>query len=192
MNSRIAAVIVLAIAGVGAGARQAVEPVDSAAIAKIRDEGLNRSQTAAMFSVLVDDIGPRLTGSPAHKRAADWAKDMLSKWGLANSRLEAWEFGRGWQLDKFTIEMVEPRFMPLIGYAEAWSPSTAGEVIAPVQFIAGKSAADVAALQVTLKGAAILQAAAVTNFIATDRVQPAQVPEPPASAANAATAGRGG
>src|SRR6185503_2154265 len=55
-----------------------------------------------------------------------------------------------------------------------------------------KSAADVAALQVTLKGAAILQAAAVTNFIATDRVQPAQVPEPPASAANAATAGRGG
>jgi hypothetical protein len=26
--------------------------------------------------------------------------------------------------------MVEPRFMPLIGYAEGWSPSTAGELAA--------------------------------------------------------------
>src|SRR5689334_11679253 len=79
------------IVAVGAWARQS-EPVDSAAIAKIRDEGMNRSQTSAMFNVLVDDIGPRLTGSPAHKRSADWAKDQLTKWGLANPRLEAWEF----------------------------------------------------------------------------------------------------
>src|SRR6186713_1828939 len=147
------------------GARQAKEPVDLAAIAKIRDEGLKRSQTEPMFSVLVDDIGPRLTGSAAHKRAAEWARETMAKWGLSNSRLEAWEFGRGWQLEKFTLEMVEPRFMPLIGYVEAWSPSTSGEVIAPVSFVAGKSATEVAALQ--LKGAAVLQAAAVTNFIAT-------------------------
>ena len=114
----------------------------------------------------------------------------MAKWGLSNSRLEAWEFGRGWQLEKFTLEMVEPRFMPLLGYVEAWSPSTPGEVIAPVSFVAGKPAADVAALQ--LKGAAVLQAAAVTNFIATDRVQPARQPDQPAAPAAGAPTGRGG
>ena len=38
--------------------------------------------------------------------------------------LEPWRFGRGWVLDRLVVEMVEPRYMPLIGYAEAWSPST--------------------------------------------------------------------
>jgi len=190
MTYKTFVVALAAVVGITAvaGARQAKEPVDMAAIAKIRDEGLKRSQTAPMFSVLVDDIGPRLTGSPAHKRAADWARETMAKWGLSNVRLEAWEFGRGWQLEKFTLEMVEPRFMPLIGYVEAWSPSTSGEVIAPVSFLAGKSATEVAALQ--LKGAAVLQAAAVTNFIATDRVQPAREPEPPPAAPAAPGTGR--
>ena len=80
--------------------------------------------------MLVDTIGPRLTGSPEYKRAADWARETLAKWGLTNARLEAFEFGRGWELEKFTIEMVEPRYMPLLGYPEAWSPSTSGEVVA--------------------------------------------------------------
>jgi hypothetical protein len=44
------------------------------------------------------------------------------KLARTNARLETWEFGRGWAFDKLTIEMVEPRYMPLIGYPEAWSP----------------------------------------------------------------------
>jgi carboxypeptidase Q len=156
---------------------QVREPVDAAANAKIRDEGLNRSQVGALFGSLVDSIGPRLAGSPEYKRAADWARDQMTKWGLDHPRLEAFEFGRGWTLDKFTIEMVEPRYMPLLGYPEAWSPSTSGEVLAPVTVVAGKTAADVAAMP--LKGAAVLQAGIVTNFIATDRVQPATEPDAP-------------
>ena len=108
--------LVLASAGAGLTARQAAEPVDQAAVARIRDEALNRSQAGALFSMLTDGIGPRLTGSPEHKRAAEWARDTMAKWGFANPRLEAWQFGRGWTLDKFTIEMIEPRYMPLLGY----------------------------------------------------------------------------
>jgi len=171
--------LVLASAGHGLAARQTAEPVDPAAIARIRDEALNRSQVGALFSMLTDGIGPRLTGSPEHKRAAEWARDTMTKWGLANPRLEAWEFGRGWTLDKFTIEMIEPRYMPLLGYPEAWSPSTAGEVAVSVVSVIGKTADDVAAMSAQLKGAALLQAAAVTNFIATDRVQPALQPDAP-------------
>ena len=72
-------------------------------------------RSGAHFTTLVDTIGPRLAGSPEYKRAADWSRETLAKWGLTGARLEAFEFGRGWQLEKFTLEMVEPRYMPLMG-----------------------------------------------------------------------------
>jgi hypothetical protein len=181
---------------------QAPEPVDAAMVAKIRDEGLRRSQVGALFSMLVDQIGPRLTASPEHKRAAEYMRDMATRFGLSNARLEPFEFGRGWALDKQTIEMIEPRYMPLVGYAEAWSPSTPGEIVVPAVSVAGKTAEEVTAMAAQLKGAAVLQAAAVTNFIVSDRPQPALLPDPvpaptptpaPAAAAPATqTPARGG
>jgi hypothetical protein len=172
-------------------AGQAGEPLDSAALTRIRDEGLKRSQVDTLFGALVDGIGPRLAGSPEYLRAAEWGKSRMAEFGLVNARLEPFEFTRGWTLDKFTIEMVEPRYMPLLGYPEAWSPSTTGEVVAPIVILAGKTAEQVAAMP--LKGAAVLQAAAVTNFITTDRVQPARAEPAPAAppAPAAANPGRG-
>ena len=169
---------------------QSSEPVDLEAIAKIRDEGLKRSQVQAMFTMLVDGIGPRLAGSPEYKRAAEWAQKQLAGWGLEKPRLEAFEFGRGWTLDKFTLEMVEPRYMPLLGYPEAWSPSTAGEVTASIVVVNGKTGDE--ASKMPLKGAAVMQAALVTNFIAADRVQPSQQPDQPANAARQGGTGRQG
>jgi hypothetical protein len=167
------------------------EPVDAAAIAKIRDEGLNRSQAAMLFSMLTDEIGPRLSGSPEYNRAAEWARTTMAGWGLANARLEPFEFARGWTLEKFTLELVEPRYMPLLGYPEAWSPSTAGEVVVPVVSVAGKSAEDVTAMQAQLEGVAVMQAPVVTNFIVSDRAQPTAPDfEPPA--ARGRQGGRGG
>src|SRR5512133_318323 len=91
---------------------RAQEPIDRDMIAKIKDEGLNHSQVEETFTHLTEDIGPRLTGSPAHKQAAEWARDKLKGWGLSDAHLESFEFGRGWTLDKLTIEMVEPRYLP--------------------------------------------------------------------------------
>ena len=138
---KLVTVLLLAV-GVGLVPWQSSEPVDAAMNARIRQEGLERSQVARHFSMFVDTIGPRLTASPAHRRAAEWAREQLQGWGLSNARLESFEFGRGWTLDKQTIEMVEPRFMPLIGYAEAWSPSTKGEVLVSAVSLAGRSVAD--------------------------------------------------
>ena len=56
---------------------------------------MERSQAAAVFNHLTIDIGPRLTASPAHKRAAEWTRDRLRSYGLANVHLEPWTFGRG-------------------------------------------------------------------------------------------------
>ena len=146
-----------------------------AVLAKIRDEGLHRSQVEKVFDMFVNVIGPRLTGSPAHKRAADYARDTMDKWGLTNSHLESWEFGRGWSLEKLTIEMVEPRYAPLVGYAEAWTPSTKGELIVDAVSVVGKSPEEVEAMK--LDGAAVMQQPALTSFIADERPQPALLPD---------------
>jgi len=82
---------------------------DVQTLAKIREEGLKHSQVAPVFEALTVDIGPRLTASPAHKRAAEFMRDRLTAYGLSNVHLEPWTFGRGWTLEKLTVEMVEPR-----------------------------------------------------------------------------------
>jgi hypothetical protein len=168
----------------------AQEPVDATMVARIRDEGLNRSQVGGMFTMLADRIGPRLAGSNEYKRAAEWARDRMTEWGFANVRLEPFDFSRGWTLEQFSIEMISPRYMPLVGFPEAWSASTSGPVVSQVLTIAGKSPDEVETMKGTFKGAAILQAAAVENFIRSDRVQPTLEPEPPAAAETGR--GRGG
>ena len=151
----------------------AQEPVDANMIARIRAEGLDRSQIAATFDMLTNIIGPRLTGSPAHKLAADWTRDQLAGWGLDNAHLESWEFGRGWTLDKLTLEMVTPRYFPLIGYPEAWTPPTKGVIEATPLYIGDMSLDQVRALGSRVRGAIVLISPPQTNFITGDRPQPA-------------------
>ena len=84
----------------------------------------------ATLSYLTDVIGPRLTGSPNLKRANEWTRDTLAKWGLANAHLEAWgPFGRGWTLKRFSAQVIEPQCIPLIAFPKAWSPSTDGTLV---------------------------------------------------------------
>ena len=148
------------------------EPVDRAVIAKIRDEGLNRSQAPETFAHFTEVIGPRLTGSPAYKTAAEWARDKLKEWGLENPHLEAWEFGRGWTLEKFAIEMIKPRYTPLLGYPEAWSPSTAGELVSAPMFLGGKPPEAVEQMRGKIKGAIVMSQPIQTSFEREDRPQP--------------------
>jgi hypothetical protein len=93
-------------------------------IVRIKDEGMNRSQVMQTLSYLSDVIGPRLTASPAAKRANEWTRDKLASWNLQSAHLEAWgPFGRGWTLKHFSAQIVEPQAIPLIAYPKAWSPA---------------------------------------------------------------------
>ncbi len=120
------------VAGVGA---QSTERVDIAAIARIRDEGLNRSQIMETMFWLTDRYGPRLMGSPWYDEAGDWAVTQLRDWGMANAHKDRFPFGRGWTLVNFHATMTEPRVMPIIGAVKAWTPGTNGvhtaEVVRP-------------------------------------------------------------
>jgi len=163
---------------------------DQDVLARIRAEGLEHSQVTPVFDMLTVNIGPRLTASPAHKRAAEWARDQLTSYGLANARLEPWTFGRGWTLEKLTVEMIEPRYLPLIGYADAWSASTNGDIVATPVFIGGKPLDEVEAMRAQLKGAIAMTQPIMTNFVRKDRPQPSDRAYVPNSAAYATSVGR--
>jgi len=141
-------------------------------VARIKTEGLQRSRALPLYRTLTDEIGARLTGSPAHMKAAHWAVERFGEWGLANAHLEAYEFGRGWQVERVSVEMTEPRYLPLIAYPDAWSPATAGVVSGPVVYVGDKTAAQVQAMATELRGAIVLTHLPQTEFVAGDRPQP--------------------
>ena len=149
------------------------QPRDAAdMVARIRAEGLQRSRALALYQALTDEIGARLTGSPAHLQSARWAIDRFAEWGLANPHLEPYEFGRGWQLERVSVEMTEPRYMPLIAYPDAWSPAVAGAVVGRTVYIGDKSGEQIEAMAGQLRGAIVLTHLPQTEFVDRDRPQP--------------------
>lgn len=129
-------------------------------IAKIRDEGMNRSQAMATISYLTDVIGPRLTNSPNQRRANQWTKQQLEKWGLQNAAIDPWgEFGRGWELKKFSATYWTPNeTQPFRAYPKAWSPSTNGPITGDVVFVDANDEAGLEKYKGKLKGAIVFTA----------------------------------
>ena len=129
-------------------------------IQRIKDEGMKRSQVMQTLSYLSDVIGPRLTASPGMKRANEWTRDQLTKWGLQNAHLEPWgPFGRGWTLKKFSAQVSEPLAIPLIAYPKAWSPGLASPLTADVVYVDAKTEADLQKYKGKLNGKIVLTAA---------------------------------
>ena len=156
----------------GAALPSTQERAGSDMVARIRTEGLQRSRALALYRTLTDEIGARLTASPAHIQAARWARDRFAEWGLADARLEPYEFGRGWSLERISVEMTTPRYFPFIAYADAWSPSTAGVVSGRVVYIGDKTATQIQAMAGQLRGAIVLTHLPQTQFVDNDRPQP--------------------
>ena len=152
----------------------AQERIDREMIGKLQEESRAHSQVLETYRTLTDDIGPRLTGSPGFKRAVDWTRDRLAKWGMANVTVESWPFGRGWTLEKLTLEMAQPRYFPLEGYPEAWSPSTRGLLNTTPIYLGDKTADQIKALGPKLKGAIVLPQPPQEGdrLITADRPQP--------------------
>jgi carboxypeptidase Q len=141
-------------------------------VARIRTEGLQRSKALELYRTVTDEFGARLTGSPAHMQAARWAQGRFMEWGLTNPHLEPYEFGHGWALEKISVEMTAPRYLPLIAYADAWSPSTSGVANGRAVYVGDKTAAQIQAMAGQLRGAVVLTHLPVTEFVDHDRPQP--------------------
>lgn len=123
----VAASLVLLCAA--SAALPAQSPPDPDINSKIRQEVTARSQVMRTLHVLTDLYGPRVTGSPNAKAAAEWAVKAMSEWGFANGHLEPWDFGRqGWANEHVSAHIVRPVKDPLTVEVLAWSPGTAGVV----------------------------------------------------------------
>ena len=108
------------------------ETVNWEVMSQIRSEGFHNSKVMEIESQLTDVIGPRLTGSPNMKRANEWTRDQFTEWGLVNSHLESFPFGRGWSNEYTEVRMVVPQASPLLAYPKAWTVSTNGALRASV------------------------------------------------------------
>jgi Zn-dependent M28 family amino/carboxypeptidase len=114
---------------------------------------------------LTDRFGPRLVNSPQFKRAGEWAVKQLTEWGMTNAHLEKWSTagGRGgalpsWEITGYSGAMVEPTYMPLIGYPQAWSGGTGGPVTGEAVMATITTPADLEKWKGKLKGKIVLTA----------------------------------
>src|SRR6476620_5537627 len=135
-------------------------PTGDPIVQKIYDEGMQRSQAARLAQVLLDSIGPRLTGSPANRAANDWLLRTYRAWGVdaKNERYGTW---RDWTRGTSGLELVAPRRRVLEATMHAWSASTpAGGITADVALIPSKSvlgdSAGFARWLVSVKGKLVL------------------------------------
>src|SRR3990172_1425783 len=103
-------------------------PTDDPVLQRIWEEGMtDRSQVASLAQVLMDSIGPRLTGSPGHLSAIDWVASKYQQWGIP-VRKENFGTWRGWTRGYTHIDLIAPRVRSLEGLILAWSPGTKGPV----------------------------------------------------------------
>src|SRR5579872_4431726 len=126
-------------------------------IARIKMEGFQHSQVMDTLSWLSDVYGPRLTGSSNLRRAAEWARDALAGWRLEHATLETYGHPvRGWDLQRFSIEMTEPQYLHIVGYPRAWSPATASPIVGTPMIVEVKSKQDFEKYRGKLRGAIVM------------------------------------
>jgi carboxypeptidase Q len=133
----------LMLASVSLYAQQ--ETVDTATFSKIRKAEMTNSHIPAIAHYITDVSGPRLTNSPGYKRAGMWAVETMKKWGMANTAMEPWgDFGKGWEIEDFSISLKAPYSQSITAYPEPWSGNTKGEIRGEVVILPQASAMDTA------------------------------------------------
>src|SRR6266542_6564368 len=87
--------------------------VDTAGAGLLIDQALNHSEVMQNLQYLADVVGPRLTGSPAARRANEWTLRRFQDYGL-DAHLEQWNFGGTWARGPMWARMTAPRVHDVI------------------------------------------------------------------------------
>src|SRR5690606_10225706 len=94
--------------------------VEDPVLQRIWEIGQSESQVMDIAQALMDSIGPRLTGTPGHDNAVDWAVQLLSSWGV-DARKEQYGTWNGWRRGITHVDLIQPRVRSLEGMMLAWS-----------------------------------------------------------------------
>lgn len=124
-------ILMLGGAATLAAQQAAPERIDAAFNTRLRTVATDSSRLMWVLHNLTDVYGPRPTGSPNHKAAADWAVKTMTSWGMKNAHLEPFTWrGIGWLPGKAWGVMTAPTFANLKFEAKPWAPGIKGGTIA--------------------------------------------------------------
>jgi carboxypeptidase Q len=129
-----ALVLALLVLLPGAHAEAQTFRTDDPVLRQMWEEGMEASRARALAQVLMDSVGPRLSGSPGYDAAADWLMGVYREWGI-EVRQEEYGTWQGWREGVLHVDLVQPRVQTLEANLLAWSPGTDGAVEADVVMI---------------------------------------------------------
>jgi len=95
-----------------------------AALTKIAGEGMMNAHAFKYLTELSDDIGSRVTGSPAERKAEEWGAAKMKAMGLENVHTEKYQIWRGWTRGTADAELLTPVKHKLHVDAMGWTGST--------------------------------------------------------------------
>jgi carboxypeptidase Q len=122
-----ATLLVVGSAGYAVQAQQAAGADDGTrrALTAIAGAGTMQPRAFEYLTELSDDIGARLTGSPAAAQAVNWGVATMKALGLENVHAEPWRLSRGWTRISAEAELVSPIRRRLMVDSLGWVGSTA-------------------------------------------------------------------
>jgi hypothetical protein len=166
LQSLIISIATISLAWTGSAAQSAqpsrgtdgvTHPVDWQMVARIREEGLQRSQLANTLSYMTDVLGARLTNSRDMKRAQRWVVEEMQRIGLVNIVLEPFmDYGVSWDNEYFSLHLIEPDYQPMVGYPIAHTPGTGGKQVLSVVIAHVQTKQDLERYRGRLRGMAVL------------------------------------
>lgn len=112
--------------------------------------GMDQSQVERLGQVLIDSIGPRLSGSPGYTSAVGWLEKTYQGLGIS-ARREQYGTWRGWQHGTVHMQLITPRVQNLDVEVLAWSPGTPGGRATEGEAVVIPALADAAAATQWLK-----------------------------------------
>jgi carboxypeptidase Q len=95
------------------------------ALTAIAGAGTMQPRAFDYLTELSDDIGARVTGSPAAGQAVDWGVTTMKAIGLENVHAEPWKLSHGWTRISADAELVAPIHRRLMVDSLGWVGSTA-------------------------------------------------------------------
>src|SRR3954466_5801466 len=158
----------------GATPLAAQTTVDTTGIGSLIDQAMNRSEVMQNLEYLADNIGPRLSTSPAMRRANDWTAGRFTAYGLT-AHLEPYEFGVPWTRGTATLRITSPFNREITAHSWAWTEGTSGKTVAgPVVLTDLSTPESLAVYKDKVKGSWVLPRA---PFLVWNPYGPAQTPE---------------
>ena len=118
-------VVALLLAGWLSAAAETPEQIAAA----LAQKASTNSGAVEIVRDLTTDIGPRLAGSDAERRAAAWAKSRLEQLGFDKVSIESFPLEHGWERGIETAEIISPAPQRLVITALGGSVATPPEGI---------------------------------------------------------------